>query len=184
MLRRISLAAVAAATLAYATTAQAQRATTTVTVDGGERRPMVGIGIIANTAERFVLVPLNVSPVLKVEPFAGFNTFSASGGADVSSFLLGAGVFYVLKTNSQLDLLFGGRLGLDFVSVSQAGTSTSGTDLQLVGAAGAEYYLQPRFSVGMEGQLGFFSNSKATTAAAGEGSGIITAGLATLRFYF
>jgi len=59
------------------------------------------------------------------------------------------------------------------------GASRSGTDLFLGAAAGGELYLAPRFSIGLEADLGFFQNSEVS----GDDSGLITNGLAFLRVY-
>jgi hypothetical protein len=86
----------------------------------------------------------------------------------------------VSRLSPPVDLYYGGRLKLNFASVDDGAADESGVDLILAGALGGEYYLVPRFSVGLEGQLGFFTDSEAS----GDDSGLFTTGLAFLRLYF
>jgi hypothetical protein len=166
--------ALALAALALATPALAQDAA----------RPQFGIGIAivpldspGQTIE--VYAPINVAPQLRLEPSLGIST-SDGPGNDTSNFTLGLGAFYVSRLAAQLDMYAGGRLKLNFASVDAGTTDDSGTDISLAGALGGEYYLVPRFSLGLEGQLGFFSNSDVS----GDDSGLFTTGLAFLRLYF
>jgi hypothetical protein len=81
-----------------------------------------------------------------------------------------------------LDLYAGGRLKLNFASFEPpGGPKDTGTDVILAAAVGGEYYLVPRFSTGLEAQLGYYSASSA--APGGKASGLFTTGLVFLRMY-
>jgi hypothetical protein len=149
-----------------------------------EEGPKFGLGIAilpltgAPTVE--VYVPIALAPTWRIEPSLGIRTDDQpAGGVDTRDITLGVGFFYIKKLAPPLDLQLGGRLKLNFAHTSGV-TSQSGTDVILAGAVGGEYYLIPKFSLGLEGNLGYYSNS----AASGDNAGWFTAGLAFLRFYF
>jgi hypothetical protein len=180
--RKMKKLVFAAAALALALPALAQ-----------EARPTVGFGVsivpleaAGNAPTVEVYLPIRVAPTFRLEPSLGIRTVdrpSQPGNFDESDVTLGIGAFYVQKAAAPLDVYVGGRLKLNFASVKPfGGQNDSGTDVVLAAALGGEYYLFSRFSLGMEGQLGFFSNSSA--ARGGEGSGLFTTGLAFLRVYF
>lgn len=177
----------ALAALAFAAPAFAQQHDTA-------GRPTVGIGVsivpIETGSFTFptveVYVPIRLAPQLRLEPSLGIQTANrpnGSGAPDTSDVTIGLGVFYVQQLAAPLDLYAGGRLKLNFASwdsnVSNA--SDSSTDVVLAAALGGEYYLVPKFSVGLEGQLGYYSRSEASID---EASGFFTTGLAFMRLYF
>lgn len=154
-----------------------------------EHRAQFGLGVsiipllpttqsvaLAPTIE--VYVPIQVAPAIRIEPSLGIHTNDQpTGGVDRSNVTLGVGVFVQQKVAAPVDVYVGGRLKLNFASTNPG---DSGTDFIIAAAAGGEYYLVPKFSVGLEGQLGFYSNS--TTS--GDDSGFFTNGLGFLRVYF
>ena len=179
MLRRLALAALAAVALTSATAARAAPA--------AGPTPTVGVGIsivpdvlfAMKTVEIFVPITLQQ---LRIEPSIGIFTDNGGPVEDRSDVTLGVGVFYMIPLAAQADLYAGGRLKLNFASVTPVGAgSTSGTDVYILAALGGEYFLAPqRFSIGLEGQLGFRSLSRAS----GDSNGIYTNGLGFLRLYF
>ena len=174
----------AAALLALSFTAAAQE------------RPKVGIGIgiypfatptanpatVSRTVE--VYVPIAIAPNFRLEPSFGLatdNQPSNSNNLDTRDFTFGIGGFYVGRLAPTVDLHMGGRLKLNFAKVeNQLGVSDSGTDFSLAAALGGEYYLVPRFSLGLEADLGLFQNSNVS----GDDDGWFTSGVAFLRVYF
>ena len=165
-MKKLVLAALA---LALAAPASAQEA---------RRQFGLGIGIDEESAPGSpveLYLPLNVAPQLRIEPSFGLRT-----GDDRTDVTIGSGLFLVQRLAPALDLLIGGRLKLNFASVDRPGDDESGTDLYRAGALGGEYYLVPRFSLGLEGNLGFYSQSDAS----GDDSGLFTASTAFLRVYF
>ncbi len=177
MLRKFFFGVVAVAAMVVAAPAQAQ--------NGGK----IGLGVaivpldpaLGTTIE--VYVPLMVAPNFRIEPEVGIKTASNDAG-DSSDITIGAGFFAVQKAAQNADMYFGGRLKLNFASVKPSGgTSTSATDIELAAAAGGEYYLAPKFSIGVEGQLGFYSLGKVNGAGGLSTTGFFTTGLGFLRFY-
>jgi outer membrane protein with beta-barrel domain len=172
----------AAALLALSFTAAAQE------------RPKVGLGIgiapfavptvnaatISRTVELYV--PIALAPNLRLEPSLGIASTNQPGNAqDTRDFTLGLGVFYVSRLAPTVDMHMGGRLKLNFAEVSTPALgSDSGTDFSLAAALGGEYYLVPRFSLGLEGELGLYQNSNVS----GDDDGWFTTGIAFLRVYF
>lgn len=165
-------------------------------VEQSGSRPQFGLGVsimpllpsttsvaaLAPTIE--VYAPIQVAPALRIEPSLGIHTNDQPTGsalADRKNITLGVGVFLQQKVAAPVDVYVGGRLKLNFASADfPGGGSDSGTDVIIAAAAGGEYYLVPKFSVGLEAQLGFYSN----TAVSGDDSGFFTNGLAFLRVYF
>lgn len=176
--------ALALAALAIALPAAAQQQTRTniglgvgiVPLDGGFQN-------FGRTVE--VYMPIGIGSNLRVEPSLGIATQDApTGGMDTKDLTLGVGVFALKRAGSApVDLYFGGRLKLNFASWDDGVNDDSGVDLSIAGALGSEYYFVPKFSIGLEGQLGFYSNSEAAAFAA-DTSGFFTTGLAFLRMYF
>ncbi len=157
------------------------------TRDAGHTKIGLGISIIPDTlfvgslaAPRVDLyLPIQISPQLRVEPSLGIRTIDrGTGQVDERDVALGVGVFFMQPAVGPLDLYMGGRLKLNFAHVTNP--SDSGTDLVIAAAVGGEYYFVPRFSIGLEGQLGFYQNS----TISGDDSGLFTNGLAFLRVYF
>jgi hypothetical protein len=124
---------------------------------------------------------------LRIEPSLGINSYSIDGGNKARSINLGVGAFIHLRSTRAVAISVGPRLFLDFVNAKNAaGFSDSGTDLTLAAAMGAEWFPDPRFSLGAEARLGF------TTAGQLSNGGTIlrpastrygTSGLFFLRFY-
>jgi hypothetical protein len=179
MLRRFALTVMALAALVAASTAEAQGA-------GADRRPF-GFGIGANasfeeTTGAFpyeIYFPLRLGPVLKIEPSIGLVTGDSDGGGDFSDVTLGVGVFAVRRVSAPVDLYFGGRLKLGFVSEEIAGDDESDTDFYVSAAAGGEYFVVPAFSLGLEANLGYY----ALGDLSGDQTGLYTTGIFFLRMY-
>lgn len=179
MVRKLTLAVTTLALLAAAPAAHAQAA--------GDRHQF-GLGIGANAsfgdtigAFPFELYfPIRIAPQVKIEPSLGFQT-GDSDTTDFSEFMLGVGVFAVKRVSAPVDLYYGGRLKLDFVSRDNGpGTNVDGTDFYLAGAAGGEYFVVPQFSLGLEANLGYYSLGDAS----GNQDGFYTTGLFLMRMYF
>ena len=185
----------AAALLALSFTAAAQ--TTAAAPPSGRDRPVLGIGIgivpfaaptvnpgsatttISRTVE--IYLPISVAPNFRLEPSLGIaSDDQPGGGTDTRDVTFGLGALYVGRLAPAVDWYGGGRLKLNFAHVSNPAGSDSGTDVQVMGAFGGEYYLAPKFSLGLEANLGLFSNSNVS----GDDDGWFTAGVAFLRLYF
>lgn len=168
--------AFAIAALALALPAAAQQQPT---------RTNIGLGVSVTPEADFgstveLYLPIGIGPALRIEPSVGILT-QDSDGNDSSDLTLGVGVFALKSSGATpLDLYFGGRLKLNFASVDDGVNDESGTDISLAAALGGEYYFVPKFSLGLEGQLGFYSTSDVN----GDASGFFTTGLGFLRMYF
>jgi hypothetical protein len=150
--------------------------------NGGQFGLGVSITPEARTAPTIeVYVPLQLAPNLRLEPSLGIATVDApQGGTDTKDITLGVGLFVTQKVSAPVDLYAGGRLKLNFTSFDNGVTDDSGTDFTLAAAVGGEYYFVPKFSIGLEGELGFYSQSEIS----GDNSGFFTTGLGFLRVYF
>jgi hypothetical protein len=170
--------AVAVAALALSLPAVAQQQSQS------QQHPQIGLGISVEPFAQLVVptvelyLPINFGQ-LRLEPSLGLLTSDAPGD-DRSNLTVGLGVFYLLPPASQIGMYAGGRVKIDFASVDNGVVDDSGASVVVAGALGGEYFLAPRFSLGLEGQLGFHSD----TDVSGDASGFFTAGLAFLRLYF
>jgi hypothetical protein len=149
-----------------------------------QKQTKLGLGVsITPEAARSptfeVYMPIDLGPGLRVEPSLGILTRDDGDTSD-SDVTLGAGVFGMKRIAEPLNLYFGGRVKLNFASFDNGTADDSGVDLSLAGALGSEYYFVPNFSLGLEGQLGFYSASEVS----GDNSGFFTTGLGFLRMYF
>jgi hypothetical protein len=169
---RIPFAALALAALALAAPASAQE------------RPKLGLGVaffpvtpgFGATVE--VYAPFQVGPNFRLEPSLGI--YTNNDGVDTRDITLGVGAFLQKRVAPAVDMYAGGRLKLNLAKASVPGASESGTDVLIAAAAGGEYFLAPKFSLGLEGNLGMYQNN----TISGDDSGFFTTGLAFLRVYF
>jgi hypothetical protein len=173
--------ALALCALALATPAAAQQAPP-------QARPQIGFGIsivpleVAGQVPTVeVYLPIRIAPQFRLEPSLGiFSRDQAGTLPDTRDVTLGIGGFWLAPVAAQVDLYAGGRLKLNFAHESTPAGSTSDTDVSIAAALGGEYYLVPHFSLGLEGQLGYFSHGSVN----GDDSGFFTTGVAFLRLYF
>lgn len=200
MNRIIRVTALAAA-LAAAAPASAQQGAAKPRVGLGvglpaaEFAPVFAAGVTGGALAPQLYVPINVSPVLRIEPQVGLLTSHDDQTGDEISFKsLGAGVFYVAPLGGPLNMYVGGRLVLSFFEEKNVGgggavTKTTGTDWYIAAAGGGEYSVHPRFSVGVEGQLGYtaIGDRDVTTPVGTQtqqgGSSWMTQGLLFARVY-
>lgn len=208
MIRKVIMLAAAATALAVAPAALAQQK------DGVK----VGLGVSLetfNTAQfgagvqgavplntpLSVYVPIQISPQLRIEPSLGFSTFSMDTAyADAAGTIesgyawnIGVGALFYPVPAQPAGFYLGGRLGLVFSgysipNVPLPSTEVSETDFYLKAILGGEYYLAPKFSVGLEAQLGvtFFGDPSATGQAT-LNRGLVgwsTSGLVFVRYFF
>lgn len=148
-----------------------------------------------------IYVPIQISPHLRIEPSLGFSTFSMdSGYADATGTIesgyawnLGVGALYYPVAAQPAGFYVGGRIGLIFSgysvpNVPLPSTDVSETDVYVKAILGGEYFLAPKFSLGLEGQLGvtFFGDPSATgLATLNRGlAGWSTSGLIFARYFF
>lgn len=194
------LLALAAALLALPAAAQERAAT-------AASRGKVGIGVGLSTAgnlntSQYVLVPINATPSLRVEPLAGWSRSDvdsevrgfAPAAGKTSDFALGAGVFWVSAIAPQAQLYLGGRLLLQWQSFREAGPAPDRWERRntiLAPALGAEWAPHARVAFGAEAMLGlvrygdteFTNGANGVRTTADGGSGSFTQGTVFVRFY-
>jgi hypothetical protein len=139
----------------------------------------IGVAIVPDRFPIEIYFPIQVAPAFRLEPSFGVRTADTDAG-DQSDVTLGLGAFVQQRAAGPFDVYFGGRIKLNFASEDTGLDDNSGTDVQLAAALGGEYYLASRFSMGVEGNLGYYSDSDVN----GDDSGFFTNGLAFLRLYF
>jgi len=128
---------------------------------GQQRDPVVGVGI---TVPDFgLLLPLNVSPHFRLEPYVLFYSARADYPASSdtvweSHTRVGLGVFSVTRPSESVRVYFGPRLGLlwgsnklDGPTAGQRSTTANGWFAG--GAIGGEYNPLPRIGVGGEATI-------------------------------
>ncbi len=176
--------ALAACALALAVPAAAQQT----------QRPTLGFGISfvpfaqpsADLPTVELYLPIRVAPAFRLEPSLGiYSRNEPSPGTDRRDITVGVGAFWVKQLAAPADMYVGGRLRLNFADAKTTfanGTtaSDSDTDIFIAAALGGEYYLVPQFSLGLEGELGYYDHGDVNLGT----SGVFTTGLAFLRLYF
>ena len=123
----------------------------------------VGIGGSVRSDDTSIYVPIDVSPVFRVEPFFGLSkTDLTVGGASTSSEsrTLGAGGFLRLDLHERIQTYFGGRLA--YVEVDAGGSNLDGFSVEPT--AGAEFYVTERVSVALEAFL-YYQNLDGSNGA-------------------
>jgi hypothetical protein len=155
-----------------------------------EKAPTIGLGVDLVNAAAFVngggatplsiYVPIDLTG-FRIEPSLGL--FSRSGGGSQSRVELGVGGFVPIKRYAQFTTSAGGRLLLAHNAESPpGGPSDSSNDVYLAGAVAGEWMANAHFSLGVEAQLGFFSNG--SLGGAPSTSGVQTTGLVLARCFF
>jgi hypothetical protein len=126
----------------------------------------------------------------RLEPSLGINYYTLDAGPKARSFNLGLGALFPLKSSKTVSVYVGPRLFLNFVSakdqLGNAWYSDSGVDFTLAGVLGAEWFADPRFSIGAEARLGLALGSELSNGGAvlrPASTRFYTSGLLFLRFY-
>lgn len=155
----------------------------------------VGVGI--TVPDIGVLVPINVSPHLRLEPFVDF----FAGRVDFpvtldtaweSSTQIGLGLFSVATPEDRLAVYFGPRIGYlhgsTKVNGSAGQSSTTSNGWFLAGAIGGEYSMLSRFSLGAEAKVQFDHTSASSRGSGNIGPSLFarswfSSGALVVRFY-
>jgi hypothetical protein len=143
-----------------------------------------------------ILIPINVTSALRVEPFLGYtqrrekNTANPLGDDTrwASLLSLGAGVYLTKDVGASVELYGGGKLSIFRVAAAREDKADPANDYDhsafgfgLAAVGGAEYYFSPRFSLGVEAELGFDSIESEPDV---KDTNIGTAAFLTARVYF
>jgi hypothetical protein len=157
--------------------------------------PVMGVGI--TVPDVGMLLPINVSHHVRLEPYADFYSTRAdypvtSDTAWASYVRVGLGLFSVAHPQERLGLYFGPRFGLlrgsTRVNGSGGQTSTKSSGWFLAGAIGAEYSPVPGLSVGGEAKIEFDHSSSSSSGSASIAPNLyarssFSSGVLTVRFY-
>lgn len=168
-------------------------ATSASAAEGG--KPFLGVGAELGLDTSRITVPINVAPVLRIEPFIGLDRTKETDSTDPAgdfirtdtTFTIGTGAFYLMEVGQNVELIAGGRLTLDNVSFKEqdkaAGTTVDDSRWRvgLAAAGGAEYYFSPRFALGVEAELGFRTEETAPDVRL---TTIYTASFVTAKVFF
>ena len=139
-----------------------------------ERTPVVGVGI--TLPDVGLLLPINVSPHFRLEPYVQFFSGRADYPASTdtawtTSTRFGIGAFSVSRPGEPVRIYFGSRVGLLWGSNSLNGPTLGGQQKTTAngwfagGAIGGEYRPAPRISVGGEAMIEFEHTSSATSGS-------------------
>lgn len=126
----------------------------------------IGVGIHVDTDKDAVIRLALDQEGLRIEPYFGFNYYNNEGSA--KQFLIGSGIYLLEQTSRDISLYYGGRAALNYADPGN-------TQVELVGAVGAEYFFDHQFSISGEVNAGL---SLGDATILGTGSDII------LRYYF
>jgi len=128
-----------------------------------------GVGVTGNTS--VLRGTLQFAPDMRVEPFFTYSYNDPDKGESTSNLGLGAAFHIIQPLNSKVRTYFGALAG---VNSNDNGTTTN-TVFSLGPVAGAEYFLDPHFTLGAEANL-YFGFGDSTTVG--------TNTTAMLRYYF
>jgi len=160
-----------------------------------------------------IAVPVNVMPILRVEPLIGISrsgkTTEDDSGTDMvttssvdQNIQLGLGVYYLLRTNDPFLLYVGPRFGVLLQSDTSTSDATgkeiesvtSQTNIGLGLGFGGEYFFNPRLSLGAEININYVIVGEPTTEVDGKEpdddkitvseSGLTTGTNVFVRFYY
>ena len=194
MIRSLARVTALLATLAAASPAHAQERGA-----AGQEKGRLGFGISLTAfdllgTELVAPVPTTADVSLgldlgqfRLEPSVGISRYSIDGGQKGSDLNLGCGLLIPIKQSRTVSLYVGPRLFLGFVSAKNgAGFSDSGIDFTFAGALGAEWFADPRFSVGAEARLSYLTLAELSDAGVilrRSASNFGTSGHLYFRFY-
>ena len=167
----------------------------------------VGIGVSLNPAIILIpttgflpfgisnfLIPIKVGKTATLEPEIGiFRTSEEQGGTtqSLSSWRVGLGVLFDMKTRDLLTPYAGARFGFSRTKEDDSATETTQSSWFMGAVLGAQHFFSPHFSLGGEIQLVRTSIGDADVSPAppfpipeSSQSAISTSGLVILRWFF
>ncbi len=157
--------------------------------------PVVGVGI--TVPDLGLLLPINVSQHVRLEPYVDFYATRAdypvtSDTAWASHTRIGLGLFSVAHPRELVGLYFGPRFGLlrgsTKVNGSAGQTSTTSSGWFLGGAIGGEYNPVPGLGIGGEAKIEFDHSSSSSNGSASIAPNLyarswFSSGALVVRFY-
>jgi len=162
-----------------------------------DRTPARVVGVGVTVPDVGVLLPINVSQRVRLEPYVDFSSTRAdypvtSDTTWVSFVRIGLGLFSVAHPREKNGLYFGPRVGLlrgtTKINGSGGQTSTKSSGWFLAGALGGEYSPVPGLSVGGEAKIEFDHSSSSASGSTSIGPSLyarswFSSGVVVMRFY-
>ena len=109
----------------------------------------MGLGGSVRSDDAAIYLPIEISPVIRVEPFFAWSETDLSPGGSTESRQVGAGGFYRFEAADHLQVYAGGRLS--FVEMEFAGGDLDG--FRAEPTVGVEFWATPRFTLALEAFL-------------------------------
>lgn len=109
----------------------------------------MGLGGSLRSDDASIYLPIEISPMLRVEPFFQWSETDLPSGVSAESRQLGAGGFFRFDLHDHLQTYAGGRLS--FVDVESGGADLDGFALEPT--VGVEFWATSRFSLALEAYL-------------------------------
>lgn len=134
----------------------------------------VGVGVGITNGSSVLLLPIDVSKQLRIEPEFGLS-YRSQNNNDQTGFLIGTGVFMMQQPSAKINMYFGGKALINYASYDYGAGNTSDTQLVLGGTFGFEYKFEQHFSLGGEANL---------YLGVGDYTTLNTEGMGILRYYF
>jgi len=160
-----------------------------------QKPPVVGVGI--TVPDIGVLLPINVSQRLRLEPYVDFSStradYPVTSDTVWGSFTrVGLGLFVRTHSRDRMALYFGPRFGLlrgsTRINGSGGETSTSSSGWFLAGAIGGEYNVVSGMSVGGEARIEYDHSSSSSSGPSSIAPSLFarswySSGAVVVRFY-
>ena len=135
---------------------------------------MFGAGVSIGNDRANLRMPIKINDSFRVEPELGISYYD-NDGIKNTGLQIGAGVYLLNPVSSDINLYYGGKALVGYQKNEDKNTDNSDTQFIIGGAAGAEYMLNPQFSIGAEAGI---------YLGIGDSTTFDTKGEAILRYYF
>lgn len=109
----------------------------------------MGLGGSLRSDDASIYLPIEISPLLRVEPFFQWSETEQTPGGSTEYRQLGAGGFFRFEVHDNLQTYAGGRLS--FVDMEFGGGDLDGFAIEPT--VGVEFWATPRFTLALEAYL-------------------------------
>jgi opacity protein-like surface antigen len=128
--------------------------------------PALGQVARVGGGQMVLAVPMNLTPMLRLEPYLGWSRYTTVDSSGVDDFrvsaqqtALGAALHVMNDMGGNVNFYYGGRIGVVLSTYSwDDGTnddSNTYMGFNLAALAGAEYFFSPKFALGVEGEISY-----------------------------
>lgn len=148
--------------------------TTACTILSAEEQDRMGVGVGISDNSVTLRLPVQVEKAMRIEPEFALR-YTSQENNKATHFTIGTGFYAIEKPSLKIDLYYGGKALFEYNSLDNGVSNTSSSRIILGGVFGAEYQLDPNFTIGCEAglYLGFLDYTSVNTK-----------GEALLRYYF